>query len=129
MFKNVADAAFAATNIETLLYGDYQKKIKVEIYIDKKPLLESVASTKIVENKFLVSEINAMKQLIKDETVEHITWVDTKDQLADVLTKEMVEPKKFRDVFLRNKFDFKVFDRNPKAKLKYHDKGTDDESK
>ena len=129
LFKNVADAAFAVTNIETLLYGDYQKKIKVEVYIDKKPLLESVASTKIVENKFLVSEINAMKQLIEDETIKHITWVDTKDQLADVLTKEMVEPKKIRDVFLRNNFDFKVFDRNPKAKLKFHDKGTDDESK
>ena len=37
--------------------------------------------------------------------------------------------KKFRDVFLRNEFDFKVFDRNPKAKLKFHDKGTANESK
>ena len=70
-----------------------------------------------------------MKQLIEDETIKHITWVDTKDQLVDVLTKEMVEPKKIRDVFLRNKFDFKVFDKNPKARLKFHDKGTDDESK
>jgi hypothetical protein len=129
LFKNVADAAFAAMNIETLLFGDYEKKMKVEVYTDKKPLLESIASTKIVENKFLVSEINAMKQLIEDETIKNITWVETKDQLADILTKEMNEPKKIQDVFLRNDFDFKVFNRNPKATLKIHDKGTNDELK
>ena len=69
--------------------------MKVEVYTDKKPLLYSIASKKIVENKFLVSEINAMKQLIEDEIIENITWVETKDQLADVLTKDMHEPKKF----------------------------------
>ena len=64
LFKNVADASFSAANLELLLFGCQTKKIKVESCIDSKPLLESLASTRIIENKFLVSEINALKALL-----------------------------------------------------------------
>ena len=73
LFKNIGDAHFAASNIETLLFGNFEKRIKVESFIDSKPLLESLASTRIVENKFLVSEVNAMKTLIEDGSVKSFT--------------------------------------------------------
>ena len=129
LFKNVADAAFVASNVETLLFGDVKQRIKVESYIDSKPLLESIASTRIVENKFLVSEINALKMLLENGVVDNFTWVGTEDQLADVLTKDMVEPYMFRKVFLKNSGVFMNLKGNPKAVVKVHDKGTDDESK
>ena len=129
LFKNISDASFAATNLELLLFGSQDKKIKVESFIDSKPLIESLASTRVVENKFLVAEINALKSLIEDGTVNEYTWVDTDNQLADVLTKEMNEPRSFRSVFLWNKCDFTKFAENPKVVLKIHDFGTEDESK
>ena len=129
LFKNISDASFAATNLELLLFGSQDKKIKVESFIDSKPLIESLASTRVVENKFLVAEINALKSLIEDGTVHEYTWVDTDSQLADVLTKEMNEPRSFRSVFLWNKCDFTKFAENPKVVLKIHDFGTEDESK
>ena len=129
LFKNVADAAFVASNVETLLFGDVKQRIKVETYIDSNPLLESIASTRIVENKFLVSEINALKRLLEDGVVDNFTWVRTEDQLADVLTKDMVEPYMFRKVFLKNRGVFMDFRGNPKAVVKVHDQGTVDESK
>ena len=106
LFKNVGDAAFVASNVETLLFGDVKQRIKVETYIDSNPLLESIASTRIVENKFLVSEINALKRLLEDGVVDNFTWVRTEDQLADVLTKDMVEPYMFRKVFISFFFKF-----------------------
>ena len=87
--------------METLRFGDVKQRIKVETYIDSNPLLESIASTRIVENKFLVSEINALNRLLEDGVVDNFTWVRTEDQLADVLTKDMVEPYMFRKVFFK----------------------------
>ena len=129
LFKNVGDAAFVASNVETLLFGDVKNRIKVESYIDSKPLLESIASTRIIENKFLVSEVSALKTLLEDGVVSDFTWVRTEDQLADVLTKDMAEPYMFRRVFLKNNGDFMKFKGNPKAILRVHDQGTDEESK
>ena len=129
LFKNISDASFAAANLELLLFGSQVKAIKVESFIDSKPLLESLASTRVIENKFLVAEINALKTLIEDGTVSGYTWVDTENQLADVLTKEMNEPRSFRSVFLWNKCDFNKFTKNPRVVLKIHDFGTNDESK
>ena len=101
----------------------------MESFIDSKPLLESLASTRIVENKFLVSEVNAMNTLIEDGSVKSFTWVHTENELADILTKDMVEPLDFRSLFLRNKWDFKRFLNNPRAVLKIHDNNTEDVSK
>ena len=97
--------------------------------MDSKPLLETLASTRIVENKFLVAEVNALKKLLEDGVVQHYTWVKTEDQLADILTKEMCEPSGFRNVFLRNFGDMIKFSGNPRAVLKVHDVGTEDENK
>ena len=129
LFKSTSDAAFVASNVETLLFGDSKNRIKVESFTDSKPLLESIASTRIVENKFLVAEVNALKQLLEDGVVSSFTWVKTEDQLADVLTKDMVEPWAFRRMFLRNNGGFIQFLNNPRAVLKIHDEGTEDESK
>ena len=124
----VGDAAFAAKNVEILLFGNDEKRVKVEGYTDSKPLLESIASTKIVENKFLIAEVNALKKLLEDQIVQCYIWVKTEDQLADVLTKNMVEPTKFRGLFLRNRGDFQKFEGSPRAILKVHEKGTKEES-
>ena len=128
LFKGLGDAAYIASNIETLLYGSCKTRIKINSYIDSKPLLESIASTKIIENKFLVTEINAMKKLLEDQLVKSYIWVDTSDQMADVLTKDMVEPTNFRSLFLRNRCDLWKFQANPKAVLKIHAEGTDEEN-
>ena len=76
-----------------------------------------------------MSEINALKNLMDDESVKSYTWVHTENELADILTKDMVEPLDFRTLFLRNKWDFRRFSTNPKAVLKIHDGNTEDESK
>ena len=69
-----------------------------------------------------------MKKLLEDQLVKSYIWVDTSDQMADVLTKDMVEPTNFRSLFLRNRCDLWKFQANPKAVLKIHAEGTDEEN-
>ena len=45
------DNIFAARQIETLYYGDYRKIMKVRLYTDSEPTLESIASSRQVERK------------------------------------------------------------------------------
>ena len=68
-----------------------------------------------------------MKRLLEDGVVDNFTWVRTEDQLADVLTKDMVEPYMFRKVFSKNRGVFSNF--RGKALVKVHDQGTVNASK
>ena len=49
--KMMDDAIFAARQIETLYYGDYKRRIKVRLFTDSEPTLESIASSRRVERK------------------------------------------------------------------------------
>ena len=50
----IDDAIFAARQIETLLFGDYRKRMKVRLFTDSEATLESVASLKQIERDFKV---------------------------------------------------------------------------
>ena len=49
--KCVEDSVYLAQRIEEILFGDNKKRIKVEVHVDSEPLIESIRSTKRVENK------------------------------------------------------------------------------
>ena len=51
--KMMDDAIYAARQIETLHYGDNKRRIKVRLFTDSEPTLESIASSKQVERKTL----------------------------------------------------------------------------
>lgn len=44
--KMMDDAIFAARQVETLYYRDYRKRMKVRLFTDLEPTLESIASSK-----------------------------------------------------------------------------------
>ena len=100
-----------------MLFGDPENRVKVEVFTDSKPLVDTISSTKIVENRALIPEVNSMKEMLETKTVKSFTWVESSDQLADPLTKEMTEPCAMRDLFLRNRFDHKKFSKNPQATI------------
>ena len=97
------DAIFAARQIETLYYGDYKKRIKVRLFTDSEPTLESIASSRQVERKTLRHTIMDLKERLLDKDVYSYSWLPTQEMLADVLTKEMKIPQALEDVILKNK--------------------------
>ena len=102
--KMMDDAIFAAWQIETLYYGDYKRRIKIRLFTDSEPTLESIASSRQVERKTLRPTILDLKERLVDKDIQSYSWLPTQDMLADVLTKEMRLPQALESVFLKNEF-------------------------
>ena len=98
------DALYGARQIETLYFGDYKRRIKVRLFTDSEPTLESIASSKQVERKTLRPTIVDLKERLVDRDIHSYSWLPTQDMLADVLTKQMHLPQALENVFLKNEF-------------------------
>ena len=47
------DAVFTARQVEILIFGDYQRRIKARLFTDSEATLESIVSSKQIERKTL----------------------------------------------------------------------------
>ncbi len=100
--KMMDDAIYAARQIETLYYGDYRKRMKVRLFTDSEPTLESIASSRQVERKTLRHTIVDLKERLVDGEIYSYSWLPTQGILADVLTKEMKIPQALEEIILKN---------------------------
>merc|ERR1712082_399103 len=91
--KMMDDAIFAVRQVETLYHGDYRRRMKVRLFTDSEPTLESIASSRQVERKTLRHTIVDLKKRLVDRDVYSYSWLPTQGMLADVLTKEMNIPQ------------------------------------
>ena len=79
----VDDAVNVANQLKDLLNAD----IKVKIFTDSRPLLETLGSTSQVAEKGLRKSIAYLKEHLKLGSVESYGWIEGKDIIADILTK------------------------------------------
>ena len=59
----------------------------VKCYVDNRSLVESLYSTKSVEDKHLRIEISVLRDMINTGQIAEVSWVQTSKQLANALTK------------------------------------------
>ena len=64
----------------------------VKCSVDSKSLVESVYSTRLVQDRRLRINISVLKDMIKQKEIHAISWVQSAHQLANVLTKRSVCP-------------------------------------
>ena len=102
--KCVEDSVYLAQRVEMILFGNSDKRIKVEVHVDSEPLIESIRSTKRVENKALCKEVGAMKESMLLEEVCSFSYIQSKQNPADKLTKFTLETPIFHNIFLRGNF-------------------------
>ena len=57
----VDDVLFAARQLELLLYGDYKKRIKIDLYTDSELTLESIAYSRQIGQKTLRMTVRDLK--------------------------------------------------------------------
>ena len=72
--KMMNDAIYAARQVETLYFGDYRRRVKVRIFTDSEPTLESIASSKQVERKTLRPTILDLKERLVDRDIHSYSW-------------------------------------------------------
>ena len=102
--KCVEDAKYMTERVEKLLFGDSKTRIKTEVYTDSEPLIESLGTTKRVENTALCNTIEAMKESLMEKRVSKIQYINTKKNPSDILTKRMTETADFYNIFLHGRF-------------------------
>ena len=62
----VEDSIFAARQLKILMLGDYKKRMKVRLFTDSEPTLESIASSKQIERKTLRLTVTDLKERLVD---------------------------------------------------------------
>ena len=103
LMKLVDDSVYLAKGIEQLMFGNKGGKIPVKLFTDSRPTLESIASTKQVERKLLRNTVSDLKEKLAEQEVESYSWLDTKDMVADILTKECKENDDITEILSEGK--------------------------
>ena len=104
IMKNVDVSVYLSEQLSVLLFGDSGYRIPVRVYTDSKPLLDSIASTKQVEQKLLRNTMTDLKKKLEIGNVESYSWIETKSMTADVLTKEGGDIENILEVVRENMF-------------------------
>ena len=104
ILKNVDLAVYLSAQLSLLLFGESESKIPVKVYTDSKPLLDSIASSKQVEQKLLRNTMTDLKKKLEVGDVASYSWIETKAMTADVLTKEGGDTENILEVVRENSF-------------------------
>ena len=104
VMKLVDTAVYLSEQLGVLLYGTSKQRIPVKIYTDSKPLLDSISSTKQVEQKLLRNTMTDLKKKLESNIVSQYSWIETKAMTADILTKEGGDVENILEVVRSNIF-------------------------
>ena len=69
---------------------------------DSKLLHSGIYSSKTLTKKRLKIELCAIRESLEKEEICSVTWANSRDQLADCLTKEEASREKLYDVLIGN---------------------------
>ena len=59
------------------MLGEYRKKMKVRIFMDSEPTLESIASSRKIEIKYLRVTVTDLKERLLDGEIYSYSWLPT----------------------------------------------------
>ena len=92
------DAIYFARLIKEIYTGVKSlDQIPVIVYTDSKPTIESIHSTRQVDRKTVRHVIQSMKDALDRGEVSEFKYANTKEMLADVLTKDSVKNTELHD--------------------------------
>ena len=87
--EDAVDAAFSLKCVLVDMLREPVGNIRIECFIDNKCLYDNLhSSTNVKEEKRLVLDISLIKEMMARNEINSVTLVDTKEQLADSLTKQ-----------------------------------------
>ena len=97
--EDAVDAGFYLKCVVTELLGLAPENIELRCYIDNKSLYDNLHSTtNVKEEKRLVLDIALLKEMMEKEKITSVDFVESKEQLADCLTKQGASTELLRGV-------------------------------
>jgi hypothetical protein len=86
------DVEFFSLQLKQILFkDDVEYRVPIKVFVDSRPLLESIGSVHQVENKLLRNNITIMKNTLYEGTVFSYSWLDSNEMLADIFTKDVLK--------------------------------------
>ena len=97
---DAVDSAFYVKNVVAELL-----KINMEIhcFVDNNSLVDNIYSSTNVEDKRLVLDMCALKEMMEREELHSVRWVSKKRQISDVMTKSGASPVTLQRVLTTGK--------------------------
>ena len=92
----IDNAYYFAEILSEILFRN-NRDISIRLMVDNKSMFDNVYSVKNVSEKRLRIDIAIIKELVSEDRLV-LEWVETKCQLADVLTKKGVNPVKLNNI-------------------------------
>ena len=90
--RGLEDSIYLARMIAEVYSGKVSEaQIPVEVAIDSKTLLDSISSTKQVDEKTIRHLVSWIKEQVAENKVQKIDWICSEEMLADVFTKANVK--------------------------------------
>jgi hypothetical protein len=92
--ENAIDLAIGiGRQLKQLQTGERQEQpVPIKAFTDSESLTESIKSTKQVDEGSMRLHVERLKDFLIHKDIQSITWVPTHAMLADVLTKDKVDP-------------------------------------
>ena len=77
------------------------EEIPIKCKVDNKSLVDALSSSKQVDGKRLRIDIAVLDDMLERKEIDQVSWVDTKWQLADCLTKRGASTENLRTVLYK----------------------------
>ena len=92
--KNAINLAIGSgRQLKQLQTGErHEQPVPIKVFTDSESLTESIKSTKQVDEGSMRLHVERLKDFLIHKDIQSITWVPTYAMLADVLTKNKVDP-------------------------------------
>ena len=100
MIKVVDDTLCLTRQISLML----NTRIEMRVFTDSRPLLESIGSSRQVEEKSLRQSVASLKQNLEDAEVDRFSWIPGTEIVADVFTKQGSVRESLEEIVTRNEF-------------------------
>ena len=100
LLRLMDDSVHMAKQISQLL----NVNVKVRLFTDSRPLLESIGSSGQIEEKALRQSVAYLKQSLEDDEVMDYAWIQGEEIVADILTKQGSKREVLDEILKQNKF-------------------------
>ena len=95
---------FSVRTMKRLLFGNDEEILKIEIAPDSKPLLQTISLANRIKSVNISGLVEGLKEMIKEEKIKDILYIQTKDNVADIMTKYQQESQEF-NIFFQGIFE------------------------
>ena len=100
LLRMMDDSVHMAKQISQLM----NVKMKVRLFTDSRPLLESIGSSGQIEEKALRQSVAYLKQSLEDGDVLDYAWIQGEEIVADILTKQGSKREVLDEILQKNNF-------------------------